>query len=359
MAPKSKAEKKYLAEIPQFKDSIFMAHPESPMEGFEYFETDEYKIKSGYAGTPVKQMMFSNGPGHFIKMLGIMKNYMKPMMKGRRECFTDLEEYFQELQENKKISRNRQLFDSYPNNDLWKEVQEYSEDVWNAKIGFTELDDRLIFKDKGVLFKYVLVVVQEMKKDKIDKAPGLEAGAEVQRVYNSLGHAVNDIARWLRNEYGIKCQSNHPLGGLVNTPPLAGKAGLGWQGLDGLLITPEYGKRVRIAPIFIQERIFEFTDSIEHSWIEDFCQSRQKCRRSCPTGAILEEKVTTFTGLDVIGQTKTCIDREKCFPQFCKTLGCSICIRVCPFSKGQEAYEKIKRQQESAAVKEKSDLETK
>ena len=36
------------------------------------------------------------------------------------------------------------------------------------------------------------------------------------------------------------------------------------------------------------------------------------------------------------------IDREKCFPYFFKTVGCSVCIKVCPFAKGKQAYEKLK-----------------
>jgi ferredoxin len=332
MAPKSKAEKRYLEKIQNYADLIEMASPDSPMEGFEYFETEEYRDKPGNGGSVVKSMLFSNGPVHFLKLIKIMSKYIRPMMRGREECFTDLKGYFSELEEGLGLEIENRLKETYPNAHIWKELQDYCRTKWNAEIGFTELDNKEIFKGKGVLFRHTLIVIQEMKEDKINQAPGLEAGAEVQRVYNSLGHAVNDIARWLRKKYGIKCQSNHPLGGLVNTPPLAGKAGMGWQGMDGLLITPQFGKRVRIAPIFIQEKIFEYTDHNDHEWIGDFCKNCGKCMRNCPTGA-------------VSGRTDgaTRINREKCFPQFCKTLGCSICIKSCPFSKGVGAYEKIRK----------------
>jgi epoxyqueuosine reductase QueG len=181
-----------------------------------------------------------------------------------------------------------------------------------------------------------------MKKDKIDLAPTIDAGGEVQRVYYSLGHAINEMAHLLREKYGIKCQTSHPLGGLVNTPPLAGKAGMGWQGLDELLITPEYGKRNRIAPIFIEEKLFEFTDNHDHQWIELYCPSCRLCQKNCPTGAILTEKIPSTALVEGI-KVQTSIDRIKCFPQFTKTLGCSICIKSCPFSGGPKAYERIKR----------------
>jgi epoxyqueuosine reductase QueG len=180
-----------------------------------------------------------------------------------------------------------------------------------------------------------------MEKEKIDKAPGINAGAEVMRVYGTLGLAVNDLARYLRSK-GIKSQANHPLGGLVSTPPLAGKAGMGWRGRHGLLITPEFGPRQRIAPIFIEGKVFEYTDNKEHTWIEEWCNSCGKCQRNCPSEAIMSQPEISIKNVSGIGATKTCIDRDKCFPYFNKTVGCSICIKVCPFSKGRKAYNRLK-----------------
>ncbi len=89
----------------------------------------------------------------------------------------------------------------------------------------------------------------------------MRAGVETIRVYAKLGKAMNDIARWLRSK-GIKCQPNHPVGGLVLFPALAAKAGMGWQRKMGLLITPEFGVRQRLAAIFIDKAYFKFTDSL-------------------------------------------------------------------------------------------------
>jgi ferredoxin len=266
---------------------------------------------------------------------------MVPMMRGRNRCFTDLAPYLHELENTQHISHDSGLMESYPNQEIWDSLVAYARNQHNVTIGFTELPRDLLFKGKGVLFRYALVCLQEMNKDKIDAAPALQAGEEVQRVYNALGHAANDIARWLREKYAIKCQANHPLGGLVNSPPLAGKAGLGWQGMDGILITPRYGKRQRIALIFLHEKYFEYTDNRDHVWIEDYCKTCRRCWKACPARAIYDTKVVSNDN-DPGFVIRTCIDREKCFPQFARTLGCSICIKVCPFSRGDGVYEKIK-----------------
>jgi hypothetical protein len=140
--------------------------------------------------------------------------------------------------------------------EIWLDLQEYTQSKWNIhSIGFTEVPREFVFKDHIILYKYALVLVEEMKKEKIDKAPGVPASTEVMRVYAHLGEAANDIARWLR-ERGLKCQPIHPLGGLINTPPLAGKAGLGWLGQNGMIITRDYGPRHRITPVLLEKAFF-------------------------------------------------------------------------------------------------------
>jgi epoxyqueuosine reductase QueG len=109
-----------------------------------------------------------------------------------------------------------------------------------------------------------------------------------------------------------------------------------------MLITPEFGPRQRLAPIFIEEKVFDFPDNSDHNWIEEQCMTCGLCQKNCPANAIYEEKRITIDNIPGIGAMRTCIEREKCFPYFLKTQGCSICIKVCPFSNGKQTYEKLK-----------------
>lgn len=334
----SKSESEYKQRVAMLRNQIVTDHPESPQEGFEFFESDEYRLNYGNGRSPIIEKFTSGGLKNIFGMLKIFAKHMPNMSKGRTECFSDLKPYFN----GSFAEQHSPLIKSFPNIKIWNDLKTYAWEKWQIKIGFTELPEQLVFKGKAVLFRYAIVCIQEMDKKEIDKAPGLPAGDEVLRIYKELGLAVNDIARWLRKNHQIHCQSNHPLGGLTNTTPLAGKCGLGWQGHNGLLITPWYGQRQRIAPIFIEEKIFEFTDSHEHTWIEEFCKSCRKCEKSCPVNAIYPSKITSINNVPGIGETRTCIDMIKCFPQFNATLGCSICIKVCPFSQGEGSYKKLK-----------------
>ncbi|MFX0024718.1 MAG: 4Fe-4S binding protein, partial [Candidatus Hermodarchaeota archaeon] len=119
----------------------------------------------------------------------------------------------------------------------------------------------------------------------------------------------------------------HPLGGAVLTPPLAKIAGLGWQGRHGMIITPKYGPRMRIATVFTSIENLPSPIVNPHSWIENWCKKCGVCIIKCPTSAIKTVSIEQDNGL--INH----IENEKCFPYFVENHGCSVCIKECQFNK--------------------------
>jgi ferredoxin len=213
-------------------------------------------------------------------------------------------------------------------------LETYAHSLDVAAVGYTRLPRRLIFRDKAVLFDSAMVLVMEMDKEKIDTAPAPEASEAVHETYHYLGDAANEIARYLR-ERGYAAHAGHPLNGLVLYPPLAQMAGLGWRGRHGMLITPQFGPRMRLAAVLTSiDNLPFFEGENEHRWIEAFCDSCGLCVRRCPVDAILEEPVERDNGLVM------CTDADTCFPYFVEHHGCSICIKVCPFN--QVGYEGLK-----------------
>jgi len=190
--------------------------------------------------------------------------------------------------------------------------------------GYTSVPPELVFEGKAVLHANAIVLAMEMDKTRMDGSPSPDSAVMVHETYNQLGIAANAIARHLR-ALGCSAQAGHPLGGLVLYPPLAQAAGLGRQGMHGLLITPEFGPRVRLAAVFTSIEDLPSTGTDEHAWIEDFCRECVKCVRQCPPAAINEEPVRHDTG------RVTWIDADRCLPYFVRNHGCSICIKVCPF----------------------------
>jgi ferredoxin len=192
-------------------------------------------------------------------------------------------------------------------------------------LGFTKLPRHLIFKDKAVLYDNAIVLLLEMDKDKIAKAPSRATVGMVMKTYNKLGIAANRVATFLRH-HGYAAHASHPLGGAVLYPPLAAMAGLGWSGRHGLLITPQFGPRVRIAAVFTNISNLPFSRENPHGWIPRQCETCGNCIKKCPPKSLYEQPIPLENGLI------THNDSEKCFSFFAANYGCSICIKVCPFS---------------------------
>lgn len=317
---------------------ILRASERSPMYGFEKLRNflrdnfmDRLKYETIYKNITEKKTF----KDHLIKIRTIIQGI--GAAKGMA------------ISQYRKLSENIQVpEDAYTlidGDELWKELNNYAQEKWGIqKIGFTEIPRDIIIQGKHILYKYALVFIMEMRKKQIDDAPHALAGFETIRIYNELGKAVLEIGSWLRKK-GIKCQPNHPLGGLVSYVPLAGKAGLGWQGMNGLLITPEFGQRQRIAPIYIEHPIFSFTDEDpkNFSWIERYCEMCKRCLEECPGDAIQEYKKIYNDQIETIGRLARCLDPIKCYPYFSKFEGCSICVKVCPFSTGNGIFQIIEK----------------
>jgi epoxyqueuosine reductase len=190
--------------------------------------------------------------------------------------------------------------------------------------GYTRVPPELVFRGKAVLHPAAIVLVMEMDKARMDTSPSPDTAVMVHETYDELGIAANVIARHLRTA-GFSAQAGHPLGGPALYPPLARAAGLGWQGRHGLLITPEFGPRVRLAAVFVSIEDLPTTAGDDHAWIEDFCRGCVKCVRECPPRAIRSEPIRHASG------RVSWIEPERCLPYFVRNNGCSICIRVCPF----------------------------
>jgi len=215
------------------------------------------------------------------------------------------------------------------------QLKEFTKSLGVGAIEFVKLPPDLIFQNLGVLFDNAIILAMEMSKEKIDKAVSQETLNMVFGTYDDLGKAANRIAEYLR-EHGFAAHADHPLGGMVLFPPLAQKAGIGWVGKHGLLITPEFGPRVRLAAVYTSIENLPFVDSNDHGWIDEYCKICGLCIKQCPPQAILEGTVTHDTG------RVTNIKQQECFEYFAQYYGCSICVKVCPFSKAGDIYERLK-----------------
>lgn len=232
----------------------------------------------------------------------------------------------------KSLKKNPETPKQEAGKEFFEELEEYAESL-GIKIGYTKLPREAIFKGQAVLFDNVIVLSMEMDREKIDMAPSVETGKMIMKTYHELGVRANKIAEFLVKN-GFAAQACHPLGGAIGYSPLAMLAGMGWHGRHGLIITPDFGPRHRLAAVLTNITNLPITKENEHKWIEDYCATCGRCIRTCPPKAILETPINQDDG------RKTHIDMDKCFPVFSFDYGCSICIKECMFHR--VGYDKLK-----------------
>lgn len=232
------------------------------------------------------------------------------------------------------ISKNPNNGQIKADKEFIDEFEKYAKSLGVGAIGYTKVPREYIFKERAILFENAIVFTMEMDKDKLEQAPSKETEEMVFKTYKSLSEVINKLTDYLR-EKGYASQAGYPLGGMVLYPALAQKAGLGWHGRHGLLITPEFGPRQRIGAIYTSIDNLPFSEENAHEWVGDFCKKCGKCIKACPAKAIYEEPVNHDNGLI------THIERKKCFPYFNEKNACSVCIKECVF--GRKSYEEIKK----------------
>ena len=243
------------------------------------------------------------------------------------QCLAGIKESLRTLDENPNQPKTE------ASQDLIKELEEEAFKLGTTSIGYTKLPRRWVFKDKAVLYDNAIVVSMEMDADGINSAPSIACMRTVMETYRDLGDINNKLAIFLR-ERGYGAHAGHPLNGLALYPPLAQMAGLGWMGLNGIIITPEHGPRVRLAAVFTSIDNLPFSEENNHAWVADYCENCHICIRKCPPGALYGAPVDHQDG------SYTYVENKLCFPYFNKYHGCSVCIAVCPFN--HVPYQKIK-----------------
>jgi len=216
--------------------------------------------------------------------------------------------------------------------EAFETVAAFAREAGADLVGSTAVMERFVFEGAGTEHDWALVLAMEMDHDLIATAPEPGSGIEVLHVYWKLGAVACRVAEHIRS-LGYPAVAHHPRGFSDAHPTVlntlaAYEAGLGEIGRLGLLITEEYGPRVRLATITTD---LELPQGERREFgVERFCENCHICEEACEDGAIPAEKSV------VRGFEKYTIDYRKCLPNFARYDGCNICVAVCPFNRKPE-----------------------
>jgi len=172
----------------------------------------------------------------------------------------------------------------------------------------------------------------------------------IHHIYNVVNHRLDQaalsVAQYLmRKGYrafivpASQVLSYETYAGLAPHKTAAHLSGLGWIGKSALLVTREFGPRVRFATVY--------TDAPLPSGIpaKNRCGSCDKCVDVCPPGAITGESFSPDKPRDHIYVAGTCNQymKERRISLLGKHVfggNCGLCVQACPFAGSRRATER-------------------
>nr|WPM93883.1 reductive dehalogenase [uncultured prokaryote] len=225
-----------------------------------------------------------------------------------------------------------------------KDLKKVATTFGASLVGICEVDRRWVYshsfhfatKDHHQLklpeqYKHAIVMAFEMPYKLCQTSPTLLAEVAEGWGYSFMAYTATMVAQFIR---GLGYKAIPSGNDTAIDIPLAIDAGLGELGRNGLLITRDFGPRVRISKVFTDLPLV--SDEPIDFGVTRFCLACEKCAKNCPSQAILYGDRTTEPNniSNAEGELKWPINAEKCLGFWSLNQGsCMNCIRVCPFNR--------------------------
>ena len=211
-------------------------------------------------------------------------------------------------------------------------------------VGITQIDMRWHYTDRPDTrsmtpvpndlpdgLSHVIVMGHAMDFDLVETYPSALAGAATGREYSHEAAIVMQVAAYIRN---LGYQAVASMNDTALVVPYAIKAGLGEYGRNQMVLTPEFGPRVRFSKIFTDMPLA--VDQPRRLGLGRYCQDCTICAEACPVKALPKGPPDLGQGSrsTLRGVKKWSANCEACFGYWAKIkTDCAICMRVCPFNR--------------------------
>lgn len=213
-------------------------------------------------------------------------------------------------------------------------IKQRAHELGAGAAGIAPVTEKALYQDYETDYPNAIVVLMPMDSQEMAFVTTDRAGAETMRAYMEITRTVIALAQHIR-AMGWRARAYGEAADILHIP-LAIDAGLGQLGKHGSLICKEFGSSMRIATILTDLPLAH--DQPIDIAVDDLCLGCRRCTLDCPVDAIADSRQW------VRGVEKWYVDFDKCAPYFTHTVGCGICIEVCPWTipgRGPSLSEKL------------------
>ncbi|MFC1954696.1 reductive dehalogenase [Chloroflexota bacterium] len=200
-------------------------------------------------------------------------------------------------------------------------------------VGVCKLDRRWVNLNEDIPeeFQYAIVMAFEGAYDLMKYYPSYIADAVTSMGYSQMAVTNAYLSAYIEDLgfRAIDSQNDTAL-----SVPMAMQAGLGDVGRMGLLVTPQFGPRVRLSKVITDLPLM--ADSPIEFGVTEFCNACKKCAQLCPSQSISYGERTSET--DSVsnnpGALKWPTNAETCRMYWGRVnKPCTSCIACCPYNK--------------------------
>jgi len=173
--------------------------------------------------------------------------------------------------------------------------------------------------------------------DAIDSHPTIEYAEHYRTANADLDRLTAEISAWISSRGyraeavpASKIMDTESLLGAVSHKAIARMAGIGWQGKSLLIVSPEFGPRIRLATVLTDMPL------TPDGPIRNQCGACTECTDACPVKAIRNvTAVDRYTSRDEALFFGRCVDRtyENSLLTGIGARICGVCVRACPHGK--------------------------
>lgn len=202
---------------------------------------------------------------------------------------------------------------------------------WMYKAIFSEKTKQSKASDIPKDLPHVIVIGEAMDIGLTQTVPSALSGSATGMGYSQDTLTLLTLTQYIRN---LGYRAIATMNDSALAIPLAVQAGLGEVGRHSLLITPEFGPRLRLGKIFTDIPLVH--SQPKKFGIKEFCDQCARCAEACPPKAITfsEPSTEVYNKSNIKGILKWTTNAEKCFSFWAnQNSDCSICIRICPYNR--------------------------